>query len=242
MIEKKGQDPFARTKEAMESLSIMGQREMKRLLTWVNGKLSEGFYFPAFVALLRGLEQASLNFWIKTGIKGLGVTDKSGKKAPRWVSELYQTVFILIGVILLALTSLQMNGVARWVIVAVLLYRLLEIMVFMLNWIFAHNVQIHQYRRSIVGSMLNVLELALYFSVIGILLGCFVSFTSKLSLVFAHLKGVVAFSPPDVEPCTFCNVLSGLEFLMSVLLVLVVIGALVGTVLREEIDSDRISK
>lgn len=215
---------------------------MKRLLTWTNGKLSEGFYFPAFVALLRRLEKVSLNFWVKKGIQKLGFTDKTGKKAPRWVSELYQSVFVLMGIVSLALTSLEMNNAGKWSIVTILLYRLLEMLVFTLNWVFVHDVRVHQYRRSIAGFMLNVFELALYASVVGSLANCFASSSGKYSLVYVHLKGVVAFSPPDTEPCAFCAALSGLELLMSVLLVLVVIGALVGTVLRAEIDPDGTSR
>ena len=215
---------------------------MKQLLTWTNGKLSEGFYFPAFLTLLRGLEKLSLNFWVKTGIRKLGVTDKTGEKAPRWVSELYQSVFVVVGVLFLALLYPGMNNAGKWSIVAILLYRLLEILVFTLNWVFVHDVRVHQYRRSIAGFMLNVFELALYASVIGSVAGCFASSAGKYSLVYGHIKGVVAFSPPDVEPCPFCEALSGLELLVSVLLVLVVIGALVGTVLREEIDPDGTSR
>lgn len=118
-------------------------------------------------------------------------------------------------------------------------YRLFEILVFILNWIFVHEVPVHSYRRSIAGFFLNVVELSLYVSVISLLGGCVPTPIGKYALIHEHLVGIFTLNLPKMKTYPGCQVLSSGEFFLSLLLILVVISSLVGAIARGEVGTDQ---
>ncbi len=118
-------------------------------------------------------------------------------------------------------------------------YRIFDIFVFSLNWIFAtgRKEKIHDSRRSLVGFLLNMVEVALYFSLIDIVCGFGPkdSIKIKLNIFYKYMGGILTLSPPDSK----FVLLSLAELFMAVLLILVVFGALVGALQREELDERR---
>lgn len=211
------------------------------MLGWIHNKLCDGFYFPFLVKLLSVLEKLSLNYWAKRFVKSRGYTDESGKKPPRWVSELLQFFFIVLAIIVLS--TIDSIGTTRWLIVVVVVlfsYRLAEIIVFTLNWIFVHEVKVHLYRRSIAGFLLNLFEIALYVAIIGTLRGCLLEPAGGCELVYTHLVGIFTLSPAVLDTsCYACQALSTVELFASLLLLLVVLAGLVGEILRGEVGDGK---
>jgi hypothetical protein len=210
------------------------------MIDWIDKRFSKGFYFPFLVGVLRVLEKLSLGFWIKRYVKNRGYTDTSGEKAPPWVSELYQFVFVVLGCIaIIFIDALASNYIIKNLGIFIFAYRIGDILIFTLNWIFVHDVRVHMYRRSIAGFFLNLGELAIYVLIISTLANCTTIYIGKYELIYQHLSGILSFSLPKFKTCFGCQILSAAELFLSVLLILVVIAGLVGGILREEVSKNK---
>jgi len=211
------------------------------MLDRLNKIFAKGLYFPLLISILRALERLSIGFWIKRHIKHRGHTDKSGEKAPPWVSELYQLVFVVLGCLAIVFVDvLAVNAFMKWLGISIFVYRIGDILIFTLNWIFVHDVRLQMYRRSIAGFFLNLGELAIYMSVISLLGNCTSKHIGKYELIYEHLSGILSFSLPKLETCLpLCQILSAAELFLSVLLILVVIAGLVGGILRKEVSENK---
>lgn len=80
-----------------------------------------------------------------------------------WAYELYQISFILLSILQLSyIDFVAASPTWRHFVVVIFAYRLADIFVFILDWIFVADVKVHLYRRSVAGFFLNLSEVALY--------------------------------------------------------------------------------
>lgn len=198
------------------------------MLRWLNDKLSGGFYFPFMVKAVLLLKKVSLNYWAKKHVRE---KIAKSKKPPLWVSELYQCLFLVLGFFAF-ICSEWINFKLTSGLIIVFFYRIFDISTFCLVWIFATEKEesLHNYRRSIAGFLLNIVEVAIYSSIIAIWSGGLKD-AAKLNIFYDHMVGMLTLSPPDTEYI----LLSLVELFVSAFLILVVLGALVGALARKEV-------
>jgi len=175
----------------------------------------------------------SLNYIFKEQIKMKGFADSSGEKSPKWVSELYQILSLGLG--LAAFLSNRYLSSVEWLRLLVIFafsYRIFETSVFILNWIFVEEEKaIHDYRRSLSGFLLNIVEAALYLSIITILISGSNLKEPDIEIFYKHIIGILTLFPPYPQHL----ILSSCEIIVSVLLILVVIGILASGLLRKKV-------
>lgn len=202
------------------------------MLKWLNDKLPKGFYFPFMKEIIEQLQKVSLNFWA-----GWYIREKiaRNKKPPPWVSELYQCLFLVFGFLAFIFSQWIHFKCTSYLIIVFFSYRIFEICIFILAWIFVRKKELlHDYRRSIAGFLVNIVEVTTYFSIITIWSGDLKD-SDKLNIFYKHIVGILTLSPPDTE----CTILSLGELFVSVFLILVIIGALVGELARKEVDDEK---
>ena len=202
------------------------------ILKWLNDKLSEGFYFPFMVNTISSLEKLCFNYRVG---KHLREKITRNEKPPRWVSELYQCLFLVLGFLAFIFSEWIHFKCTSYLIIVFFSYRIFEISIFILAWIFVKKEELlHDYRRSISSFLVNIVEVATYFSIITIWSGGLKDYT-KVNIFYKHVVGILTLSPPDTE----CTILSLVELFVSVFLILVIIGALVGALAREEMGNNK---
>lgn len=203
------------------------------MLKWLNDKLSDGFYFPLMITAISLLQKCTINYQA-----GRYVREKiAPSKKPKWVSELYQCLFLVPGFFAFIFSECWIRiEYLSYPIIVIFSYRIFEILIFILNWIFVAEKEelLHSHRRSIAGFLLNIIEVDIYFSIITIW-SCDLKDTIKLNIFYKHIVGILTLSPPDTER----TILSLGELFVSALLILVVLGTLVNTLAREEIDTTK---
>lgn len=204
------------------------------ILKWFNDKLSEGFYFPSMVKALKVLEKISVNYWVKKHVKEK--IARSGKP-PRWVSELYQSSFLVLGLLSFIFSEWVKFKLSTFIIIVFFSYRIVDISIFCLVWIFSTKKKepLHNHRRSIAGFLLNIVEVAIYFSIITIWSGNLkdAAKLDKFDTFYKHMVGILTLSPLDTGRIKYIDLA---ELLISVLIILVVVGSLIGKLVREEVD------
>lgn len=204
------------------------------MFKWLNNKLSEGFYFPFMKEIIEQLQRVSLNFWAGRYIRK---KIAQNKKPPSWVSELYQCLFLVFGFLAFIFSGWIHFKCTSYLIIVFFSYRIFEICIFILAWIFVRKKELlHDYRRSIAGFLLNIVEVTTYFSIITWSGG--LKDSDKLNIFYKHMVGILTLSPPDTE----CIILSLSELFVSVFLILVVLGALVGALARDEMGNEKNNK
>jgi hypothetical protein len=203
------------------------------MLKWLNDKLSKGFYFPCMIKAISLLEKASLNYWAKKHVRE---KIAQREKTPPWVSESFQCLFLVFGFFAFIFSEWIYIEYLSYPIIVIFSYRIFEIFVFILVWIFAteKEVPLHSYRRSIASFLLNIVEVAIYFSIIAIWSGGLKNST-KLNIFYKHMVGILTLSLPDTE----CTILSLGELFVSAFIILVVLGALVGALVRKEVGDEK---
>lgn len=201
------------------------------MLKWLNDKLSKGFYFPYMNKAILLLEKASLNYWAKKYVREKIV---QSEKTPLWVSELYQFLFLALGFLAFIFSEWIYIEYFSYPIIVIFSYRIFDIFIFILAWITEKEVRLHGYRRSIAGFLLNIVEVAIYFSILAIWSGGLRDST-KLNIFYKYMVGILTLCPPGTE----CTILSLGELVVSAFLILVVLGALVGALLRGEVGEEK---
>jgi hypothetical protein len=134
---------------------------------------------------------------------------------------------VLFAIVLLAAAS-YVSGVGAVLVVCLSLYRPLEMFMFLVNWIFAHEDPLHSYKRSLAGFGLNVVEIVLYFAAAYVAAGCVDSVAVS---VYSSLRTVVTIGPTvvcDSSTCIRCVGLLAAQIVVAYFLILVVVASAIG--------------
>jgi hypothetical protein len=133
----------------------------------------KGLWFPAFQWVLENAHsRLSVYAYVNRWVKG----DRVG--APPAVSDGLQLLWVALGALWLTLirTPTADTSFAEWmryVGVSIALYHLtINILVFALHWTFVANGTLENFRRSLAGFFVNLFEVALFSTIVLILLGC----------------------------------------------------------------------
>jgi hypothetical protein len=153
-------------------------------------------------------------------------------KAPRWVSEFYLIFTIVIAAIAYYLavpvSGFQLIGILT---VVFPLYLIAEVIVFLVGWVFVHETKLHSIERSLLAFILNMFELSLLFGTLEISIGNGLPQNGKLRHFFDGLVNIATVASPTVLT-PIQGTLEIFRLFASLLLVLVIVGSLVGGVLR----------
>jgi hypothetical protein len=170
----------------------------------------------------------------------LWLKEPSEEKTPRGASELYQLIGLLIGTTWLLVITIPIQPLSFWLVrlIAALLaaYRVLEIFLFSLHWTFVAKAKLHGVRRSLASFILNLLEVALYSSIIIILAACAPPSASTWTVVYDNLRAVFSLGLPATEAFTVCRIIGHFELVIAGTLLLITVASLVGGVLRGEVE------
>jgi hypothetical protein len=158
------------------------------------------------------------------------------KSSPRWVSELYQLVSVASAVALLFLAP---NN-PRWALFPIAVYciwRLLEIFVFALHWVFVARDPVESFRRSLFAFLVNVLEVALFTSILMVIAQCTDRGVTRGQLLYSNLKSIFSFSvPPDFGTGAVCWLLPRAEVTIGWVLLLIALAVVISGITRGEHD------
>lgn len=157
-------------------------------------------------------------------------------KAPKWASELYVVSAIAIAVsayyLATPIAGLQWLGL---LIVVWPSYRISDMLVFFVGWIFVHEDKIASFRRSLLTFFLNMIELSLLFGTLEISIGNGLPQAGKLNHFFLYLVSIATITSPTVVTSNQ-GIIEIVRFIVSLLLVLIMVSTLVGGLLRPPID------
>lgn len=206
---------------------------IERLRLWLSGKLDDGFWFPTFKKTLTYLyEKFSLGYRFKRWLK-------TKDKSPAGASELYQLCWLVTALLWVALIEVSAPPLstvyARRLGVVIATYPIVEVTLFTLHWVFVEEEEtLHSVRRSLAGFTLNLIEIALYASVVRILAACVPRLDSPWHVVHENLKVTFTLSYPSTTEVACCHVVSHGQLAVAAMLISVVVASLVNGVLRKE--------
>lgn len=141
-----------------------------------------------------------------------------------WLPELYQ------GVVVAVMLCGLFHPPLRSALVAFAGFRPCEIFVFILHWIFTDE-PVQNVRRSLIGFVINQVEVILCFAVIFTKSQCAVK--GPVNALYNSLRTAVTIGPAD-PTMDKCPGLLSAEIVVAYLITVVVIAAVVGKVARGE--------
>jgi hypothetical protein len=189
----------------------------------VQNKLNNGCWL--------GILEAIINFWeLHFSIGSL-----LNRKIPNipMVSELYVSINIFICIIFLliikpieyAIEYIYLLPIVFWTV-----YRLLEILLFLIGWIFVHDSKLNSVRRSIIGFGMNVIELSFLFLIIRIFIG--EESNNKLQKLFTSLINLVTLNINTNNPLSIPGLLDITQLFIGLMILIIVVASLAGGILR----------
>lgn len=198
---------------------------------WLAKVLHRGLWFPGFTRLVQLMsDKLSLGVRFKRWLA-------QGQANPPGASELYQVIWLFVLAVWLALVDVRVEwastAAVRYFGVAVVGYRVFEIAIFCLSWVFASAGEtLHSARRSIAMLFVNLIEIALATSVAVLMIGC--ASQSPLSTLYAHLSAAFSMGPPAHNAGIACSIASHGQLVASYLIVFVLLGSLIGAIIRKD--------
>lgn len=209
---------------------------MSRLADWLTAHQPKaGYLLGALSAVTSGWERISIAPILNRRVRRQHHPEHPDK-APRWVSELVVVACIGIGALYFALVQPVESSPLLCVLAIWPLYRVLDLLLFVIAWIFVHTAPLFSAQRSLLGFVLNIVELNLVFGVLNVLVTKEIP-PSRLDYLmhriteFATLNGSSA-----VGLSSLGGALELLWVFASLLLMLVVIGSLAGGVIRHTVN------
>ncbi len=206
---------------------------MNKLKSWLQKKLEKGFWFPCFQRALTFLHDR-----VSMGVC-LGRWFENGGNPIAGVSELYQFVIFLIGIVWISLInhpplSILASRPVQVIGIILALYPVTELLIFSLHWTFVASEPLVAIRRSLAAFLLNLFEIAIYFSIVFILAQCEQPEKLGWTAVYDSVKSIFNTELIVVADTRCCNLLAHYELVIAVILLAIVIASLVGGVLRKE--------
>jgi hypothetical protein len=206
---------------------------LKQLRTWLQKRLVVGFWFPCFQTAI----DLAYNYLSLAQCFNRWLTD--GRKVSRGASEFYQFVLVIIGIFWVTFIDSPVHPVFtnrffRFVGCVIALYLVTELFLFSLHWTFVATGKLHSVRRSLAGFLVNLFELALYFSIIFNLAGCQKNYTKGWNAVYENLNSVFNLELVAVREIAVCRIAAHYETVIAATLLVIVIASLVGAVVRPD--------
>jgi len=188
----------------------------------------------------------SLNYWLKKlaraacgmrmvkgCLKDYLCTAKSKEDTPAWVTEIYQLSWVAVGLSVLfsADSTLKLGTTESTVLAWVFGYRILEITQFALHWVLVNEKPIHSYQRSLLGFLLNLCEIGIFFTVLGHVLALGEQSPDPFMALVDHIRSISSLTPVECKSKSLaCSIYSMSEMLITSFLIVVVIGVLAGQI------------
>jgi|LGVE01.1.fsa_nt_gb hypothetical protein len=203
---------------------------------WFTEKQPErGYLLGGLATLQHGLETTfSLNSRLNAAIRAC--VPQGHGKAPRWGSEFYVVFAIAIATVAyyLATPTAGFQWLAFLTVVWPV-YRIAEVIVFLVGWVFVHESKLHSIQRSLLIFFLNMIELSLLFGTLEVSIGSGLPQVDKLNHFFDGLVSIVTIASPTAAT-SIQGAIEIIRLFASLLIVLVVVGSLAGGVLRRTVE------
>jgi len=197
---------------------------------WLNNHLPKSIYLGFLEACLGRLYNWSPAHRINERVKRTLGT----KLSPRWVSELYQLASVASAVALLFLAPNNPEW-ALFPIAAYCIWRLIEIFVFALHWVFVARDPVESFRRSLFAFLVNVLEVALFTSILMVISQCAERGASRGELLYRNLASIFSFSVlNDFGTGVACWLLPRAELTIGWVLLLIALTVVISGITRRE--------
>jgi hypothetical protein len=193
-------------------------------------RLSSGFWYPPFVRFVdSAYKRLSLGYgWNRW----LAIGDSS----PDGASESYQAAWLILAAIWVTFIYSVATLSGRlfvWLGIGLALYRISEIFLFAVHWVFAAKKDLSATRRSLAGFLVNLLELSVLFTVLSILGRCSDT-VSRWTIWNEHLRSIWTLELIPTSGSQSCRVFAQYEVVVAGALLLIVVASLVGGVIRPE--------
>jgi len=209
---------------------------MPRIASWLESiarrlKNRGGFWFPAVKWFInRAYHFVSIGYRLN-----MYLDDKS--LGGPWVSEFYQFVGVLFGILWIALIECPVLTGLIWVVFGLLLafHRVAEIVLFSLHWLLVAEASVSSSRRSLLGFLLNLCEIGIYFTVAYLLLGWFAPSEDAWAALYASLSSVFSLTvPTGLRDAGWPQAIARVQLAISWMLVALIVANVVGAIDRSE--------
>jgi hypothetical protein len=200
---------------------------------WLSKALRNGLWFRPFTNLLTFLNnRVSLSNRLKRWLSHEGIN-------PPGAAELYQLFWLFSLLFWLLVIDREVPWLSqpwvRGIAMAIAAYRIFEILIFALHWVFsAKDEQLHSTRRSLALFLINIIEISLLTSVILTLAGCQTGASSTWSLVYNNLAASFGLSLVQTSGPSVCSFGVHAQVIIAGMLLSIAVASLVGGVLRSE--------
>ena len=189
-----------------------------------------GFWFPRFryfICFLHNLLSPRQWMWVN---KLLG---KVAKNEPS-KSEIYQIIWVGFGIIWLILIKYPVLTANIWMCLGAgfALYRPLDIFFAALNWLFVDQGPVEDFRRSLAMFLLNMIKIALFFSITYVLLHPNLNVWNTVVESFKAVFGLNLLS--KINDIKLNPYLALFQIITSWFLYAVILGNVVGGIRRGE--------
>lgn len=190
-----------------------------------------GFWFPAVRWFLDRLFRT-----FSLGHRLNAFLDRKSLGGP-WVAEVYEMLSLVIGLLWIALIEWPVLTTTAWIVFGLLVvfYRVLEILLFTLHWLFVAEGPVQSYRRSLLGFLINLCEIGIFFTIAYLLLGCFETPKGAWSALLENLSS--AFSLEKVSglhQARWIQVIAWFQLAICWVLVVLIVANVVGAIGRGE--------
>ncbi len=160
---------------------------------------------------------------------------REGGHSPEWVSDFYVIAVLLIAVwsVAAAAASPPLFSCLWLLTVAWPIYRLAELLLFVVAWTFVHEADLRSIRRSLLAFLINILEVAMLIATLEVVVGPTAGPRDDRWLA-AYNSGVsiIGLAAPTHPPTTAFGAIELARFAIGVILVLCVVGGLAGSAVR----------
>jgi hypothetical protein len=194
------------------------------LINWFEREYPNGFYAVTGKRLVEWLYGHTIFAWTTNAI------DRRVNSKAKWFAELYQLLWLLIAFLMLLLSSGHPS--LFWFIVTGLVYRIYELVLFILYWLFIDRGPVHSVKRSLVSFLFNAVEIVVFFAAAYTARPCYHGF---LLALYNSITTFVTIGPRNIneaEADISCMGLISLEVSMAYMLTAIVIGTLASAVFQ----------
>lgn len=219
---------------------------------------AKGILLPLVGTIVRGIRRFSLNRKIKDKAKEYQQVyheEHKSIKASPLASERYLLTALVLALVTLTFVRLPSQAMTWpfwlwhgfWCIVTWLSapYRLVELGGFVLGWLFVDRDKLHSVRRSLLGFLLNSLEISAWLVTLGIVVNVAIHNGEQSTPIAAHpwetyfqtLADLLTFSPPNLRSGWWWGLVEFWRFGLGVFLVLCAVSSLAGNIVRRTVDS-----
>jgi hypothetical protein len=158
--------------------------------------------------------------------------DKAGNEKVQWVGEFYQVFWVLTACLLFVFSR---ETSITWLIGIVLIYRIYELLLFVLNWLLIEKDPPHNTRRSLVGFLLIAFEMVILFAAAYSSHSCY---PGRRQAIYNALTTFVTIGPRSEEKInsSWCFVLGTAEIIFAYTFTILIIGTVASVVVADTIQ------